>query len=212
MMHFPASFRLMLLAAVLFILPACSSADEHVFRSTIDVPKTITIYDSMRKTELWSKAIPVEHRLVLDFEREGDVPLMKSSLKPAETMKWSLYATNQDDPVEEGVETMPGTPIIMKMTIRPAPEFPAPPAPVIPAEPATKPAPAPTTKAEAKAEPAVAETPAAVEPAATPEAVSEPVTETPAEIAAPEMPAPIPTEPAAPADPALTPDEIEPMK
>jgi len=183
--------KFLLLALAVSVFPACSSKDQHSFRSTIDVPKTVTVYDTFRKTELWSRAIPVNHTLKLDFDREGDMPPFKVSLEPASTMKWELYANGVDKPVEEGVETMPGVPIIMKVQVRPAPEFPPLPTATSSPAPAT-PAPAPASDAPAP-EPAATPEPApapAVEPetpAADAPEVMEETTPPPAEEAAPQV-------------------------
>lgn len=167
--------KFLFLALAVSLFAACSSKDQHTFRSTIDVPKTVTVYDTFRKTELWSRAIPVNHRLMLDFDRKGDMPPFKASLEPAQTMKWKLYADGVDKPIEEGVETMPGVPIIMKVKVRPAPEFPPLPTATsspAPATPTPAPAAAPETAPAAAPEAPAADAPIMEEE--TPPAAEEP--------------------------------------
>ncbi|MCE9591614.1 MAG: hypothetical protein K8S99_13945 [Planctomycetes bacterium] len=203
-MQVPRPVRWMLLLALLLALPACSySEDKHTFKSTIDIPKTVSVYDSMRNTELWSKAIPVQHKLILHFKREGDISAMKVQLKPAETMSWELYADGVDDPIEKGLEEMPRTPIMIKMVVRPAPEFP--PAKALTAKPATAPPPHAASKPATK--PTAA--PVVTEPATTAPVVTEP----PAPPASAPAPAPAPapeTKPAAATSPAAPDAMLQP--
>jgi hypothetical protein len=170
-------------------LVACSQ-DKHVFRSTSDLPTTIALYDTAADRTIWVKDIPVSYKLVLDFDRKGEVPGVTAPARPATSVRWTLYAPDRLGGVESEKIELPGNPLAIKVSYRPIPEYPpgyreAQP----PAKPSVTPPPAAAPAAQ----------PAAPVPSAGPESPPQPVeepqeTETPAQD---QEPAP----PAAPATP-----------
>ena len=107
-------------------LSACtSSADKSVYHSTPWSPKTIMVRDTLSHKVIWAKDIPVNHRLLLDFNRPGDRPPFKiNSTDPATEMVWSLTQDGTKTMVEEGILQLQGAPIMISMQIRERPEFP----------------------------------------------------------------------------------------
>lgn len=110
----------------LLCLAGCSN-DRHVFYSTPDQPTTVVLADSITGRTLWEKEVPVQRKLVLDLDREGDVEIMKvDPRKPATKMRWKLYDMRSNDKLEDHEQELPGTPIVMRVKLR-APEMPDPP-------------------------------------------------------------------------------------
>lgn len=112
-----ASSAIALLAVL--CLAGCSN-DRHVFYSTPDQPTTVSIADPLTNSVLWEMEIPVQRKLVVNFERKGDVEIMKvDPKKPATKVKWKLYDLQSNDKFEEHEQPLPGTPIVMRVRIRP---------------------------------------------------------------------------------------------
>ena len=100
-------------------LAGCSN-DRHVFYSTPDQPTTVSITDPLTGSVLWENEIPVQRRLVVDLDREGDVEIMKvDPKKPATKVRWKLYDLQSNDKLEEHEQPLPGTPVVMRVRIRP---------------------------------------------------------------------------------------------
>jgi len=100
------------------------SQDKHRFRSTVFHPTTISLRDLVSKKIIWSKEVPVGHDLVMDLDRLGDLAPFRIGTTPAMSMKWWLVKSGSITKVEKGRDKLPGVPIIIERTHRPAPEYP----------------------------------------------------------------------------------------
>jgi hypothetical protein len=200
----------LLLPALAGLLMAGCSQDKHVFKSTIHLPVNVEVYDTASDQVLWRKEVPVGLKLVLDFDRPLEFEPMWTNMQPATSMQWRLYRDDETKNLEERfkwkeahVEHFPGTPIMLRVSYRPAPEYPAgytPPdmsATETAAEgtPATAPAVSPATVEPVRPEPAPIVVPA--EPGA--EGTTVPAQ--PGEPAVPAVPG-VPVVPETPAQPA----------
>lgn len=132
MLSFPRA--LMLLLAVTFTLSSmgCSSKDQHVFVSTVQQPTTLTLLDSNLNQSVWEMDIPVNHKLVLDFENNVqntdamgtseswvDWQLFRSDDQPTDTGRGRKGTLVQSDRID-----LTGTLVRMQVNYRPAPEMP----------------------------------------------------------------------------------------
>lgn len=123
-MHLPRPLFLALLALVL-LLPACaSSLDRHRYTSTVDSPKTIVIRDPYTDHVYWSMDIPVEHTLYINLNSRHDMEMVKQTPAPADSMQWELTGPLRKNH-REGRVNLPGTPVLIDLKLRPAPEYPA---------------------------------------------------------------------------------------
>ncbi len=118
-----------IMCAVAVSLSSGCSDDTHEFRSSVDLPTTVALHDAARDRTLWTKDIPVEHRLVLDLDRQGENELAEISMRPGTQAKWELFGPpNMKTPVGSDTIALPGTPVMIKVSYRPSPEFPPEPA------------------------------------------------------------------------------------
>lgn len=151
------------------------SMDRHVYHSTVQLPTNVQIVEPYSGEVLWSMEVPVEHKLVLDFDRKGEAELVSVSQHPATNMKWWLVPQGKGQK-ESGSVALNGTPVSMKVSYRKSPEFPADKTPAafevrgepIKPEPAAPAADEPAADAPAADEPAPVngDAPASEEPAA----------------------------------------------
>ncbi len=109
--------------ALLTSLTGCSF-DKHVFESTVDLPTSVALVDPLRNKTLWQMDIPVEHKLVLDFDRPFEIEPIWSNQKPATQMTWRLYNVREVRPKYWKSMKLPGEPFVMRVSYRPSPEFP----------------------------------------------------------------------------------------
>lgn len=125
-------FSLCLLALMMMLVTGCSD-DRSVYYSTVARPTTINLYDSNSGNILWTKAIPVQHRLEMDFDRKDEDEGVSISGKPATTLTWKLCRDGQDEAVEREELALPGTDLYVGVIYRPGPEYPdgKPPEPLI---------------------------------------------------------------------------------
>jgi hypothetical protein len=216
--------RGVLLGLAAMVLPACVSNDTRKFESTVQRPVTVKIVQAMTGgTVLWEMAVPVQHTLTIDLDRQGEIEWFSVNAdKPATSFDWALL----DDGgrrLKGGRENLPNLPVRLELALRPAPEWPegylppgAPESPVSPVE-VLEPQPRAPLKME-QGQPAApteeaapaAELPAE-EAAPAPEPAAEPATEVapaPAVEPAPEPAAEV-SEPAAGTE---TAPESEPVK
>lgn len=99
------------------------SMDRHVYRSTVDLPTTISIEDPYNNQSLWQMDIPVGLDLTIDFDREGELEVASVSGLPATSMQWKLI-DQRNKGIDHGAIALPGTPVVIRVTYRPAPEYP----------------------------------------------------------------------------------------
>lgn len=113
--------NLLLVAAMLMTvaLGGCSQ-DKHEFVSTPELPTTVSLVNALRPTEvIWSKEVPVGHKLVLDFDREGEVEWAKVENLPATHLSWKIEQTGGDkDEIEKGEMPLSGDPIQIRASYR----------------------------------------------------------------------------------------------
>lgn len=112
-----------LLAAAL--LAGCHvSDDKHTFTSTVWQPMNIEVLDQITRKRLWYYEIPTYHKLTLEFTRPPEVKFIQVKPHPATEMRWTLKHVEKNGVVDKGEQTLSGMPIIMRMSIREAPELP----------------------------------------------------------------------------------------
>lgn len=110
------------LLAVSLAITACASFDRHKYYSSVDLPLTVAVRDSFSREALWQMDVPVHHTLKLDFDRGGEIEAIRVSGKPATSLKWSVSGPTYN---KKGSAPLPGTPVYIDQTHRPAPEYPA---------------------------------------------------------------------------------------
>ena len=119
--------HLMPLLSLASVLVGCSM-DKYEFISSIDKPMSIALVDHHRDKTLWEIDIPVDHKLVLDFDRPFEFEPIRANMEAATKMSWRLYnlrpALGRNLPIKWQTKDLPGTPFMIKMSLRPAPEFP----------------------------------------------------------------------------------------
>ena len=117
----------MILLGLITVLGGCSM-DKHVFVSSVDKPMSVALVDTHRDRTLWEMDIPVYHKLVLDFDRPLEFEPIRANMEPATKLSWRLYNLNPKAgryiPVEWNSRDLPGTPFVIRVSLRPAPEFP----------------------------------------------------------------------------------------
>jgi len=110
------------LAGSFWFVTACASLDRATYESTVDLPTTITIEDPYTHHVYWGMEIPVSRSLTVDLDRAGDFEFFRVSGKPATSLHWKLTGPGKD---ESGSLALPGTPVIVVVSYRPSPEYPA---------------------------------------------------------------------------------------
>lgn len=96
------------------------SGDRHVFYSTVQLPTNVAVVEPYSGDVLWSMEVPVEHKLIVNFERSGELEPVSVSTQPSTAMKWKLFGAN----AESGTVELPGTAVAMRISYRPRPEYP----------------------------------------------------------------------------------------
>ena len=110
----------------------CAAKDKHVFVSTVNQPTTVVLLDTYKSEAVWEMDIPVNHKLILDFEGTAD---KASSEGVAQSwVNWKLYRAD-DLPTDTGrarkgslIDSdrvdLTGAKILMQSSFRPSPEMP----------------------------------------------------------------------------------------
>lgn len=120
-----STFRISVWLGLCFLLTACSQ-DKHVYYSSVDRPTNVTVYDPYADKPLWIKEIPVGQTLEIDFDRSDEKEWQSVTLKPADQLTWNLYqGDTNDNLVASDRVRLPGTPVMIKVSYRPSPEYPA---------------------------------------------------------------------------------------
>ncbi len=124
---------LVVMTLILSATGCANKQDRHVFLSTVERPTTITLLDVYQNQSVWELDIPVNHKLVLNFE--NNLQGQTDTLGQAPSwVDWELYRAD-DQPSDTGVERkgkllrkekldLTGTAVRMQVTYRPAPEMP----------------------------------------------------------------------------------------
>lgn len=146
-----------LLALTLTLSSIGCSNDKHVFVSTVNQPTTVILLDTYKSQAVWEMDIPVNHKLVLDFD--GTEAGKSSEGVAPSWVNWKLYRAD-DLPTNTGRARkgtlvssdrvdLTGAKILMQASYRPSPELPG----------SADAAPVPVMKSsQAAAEEAIAET------------------------------------------------------
>ena len=146
-----------LLALTLTLSSLGCSNDKHVFVSTVNQPTTVILLDTYKSQAVWEMDIPVNHKLVLDFD--GTEAGTSSEGVAPNWVNWKLYRAD-DLPTNTGRARkgtlvssdrvdLTGAKILMQASYRPSPELPG----------SADAAPVPVMKSsQAAAEEAIAET------------------------------------------------------
>ncbi len=132
MPSFPRTLLLLLAMTLTLSLMGCSTGDQHVFVSTVQQPTTLTLLDSNVNQSVWEMDIPVNHKLVMDFE--NDTHNTDAQGKAECWVNWELYRSD-DQPTDTGrnrkgtlVQSdrvdLTGAQVRMQVSYRPAPEMP----------------------------------------------------------------------------------------
>lgn len=104
------------------LLTACASTDRSTYESTVNLPTTITVEDPYTHHVYWGMEIPVGRALTIDLDRSGDFEWFSVSGRPATSLNWKLTGPGKD---ESGSLALPGTPVVVVVSYRPSPEYPA---------------------------------------------------------------------------------------
>jgi hypothetical protein len=110
----------------------CSSKDKHVFLSTVNQPTTLVLIDTYSSEAVWEMDIPVNHKLVLDFD--GTATGQTSDGVSPSWVDWKLYRAD-DLPTDAGKARkgklvrsdrvdLTGKKVLMQTSFRPSPETP----------------------------------------------------------------------------------------
>lgn len=113
------------LIALVAALSVGCSRDRHEFYSTPELPTSVALTDPRTREVVWSKDIPVGHRMVVDLDREGESELtgVKANL-PATRVKWKLYRTVGPDgrpdkeKIDEGQDEIRAGSLLMRVSYR----------------------------------------------------------------------------------------------
>ncbi len=132
MTRFPRALTLVLALTLTLSTLGCAAKDKHVFVSTVSLPTTLTLLDTYQSEAIWEMDIPVNHKLILDFE--GTATGQSSDGVSPSWVNWKLYRAD-DLPTDTGRARkgtlissdrvdLTGKRIMMQTRFRPAPEIP----------------------------------------------------------------------------------------
>lgn len=115
-----------LLIGLAAALSACSE-DRQVIHSTVFVPKTYTIRQlgvDQATGIIWTKDIPVQHKLNVRLTNKGDAPPFTIKKYSATLLTWKLINVRTKVVVGKGIVPLPGVAMLQEITIRESPEYP----------------------------------------------------------------------------------------
>lgn len=129
----PRALTLMLVVTMILSAMGCSASDKHVFVSTVHQPTTLTLLDVYQNQAVWEMDVPVNHKLVLDFDNDPSGQKADASGSPS-WVDWKLYRID-DQSVDAGKKhhsvlvdservDLTGTKVRMQVNYRPSPEMP----------------------------------------------------------------------------------------
>jgi hypothetical protein len=112
--------------ALLALLSAAGcSQDRKYYASTPLLPLNYELVDTARQEVLWAVQVPVDHELMVDLDRAGEVEWMKVSGQPATSLRWAIYRQGErQTPLQQGELALSGSPVLERLSYRPAPEQP----------------------------------------------------------------------------------------
>lgn len=106
------------------------SEDRHVYESTYMSPKSVFVQEKLSKKTVFSKEIPPQHILVVEFDGKadgwGEIVALDSGY--ATSLRWELYPLNAtrgffrrdhyySASVESGTIELEGNPIVINMLV-----------------------------------------------------------------------------------------------
>lgn len=129
----PRALTLMLVVTMFLSAMGCSAKDKHVFVSTVYQPTTLTLLDVYQNQSVWEMDIPVNHKLVVNFDNDAKGQTADAAGAPS-WVNWKLYRID-DQPTDTGKKhkgvlvdsdhvDLTGTKIRMQVNYRPSPEMP----------------------------------------------------------------------------------------
>lgn len=126
----PRALMTLLVLSLMLMTVGCASQDRHVFVSTVHRPTTLALVDVDQNQSVWEMDIPVNHKLVMDFDNNFHGKTNKLGQSPS-WVDWQLYRSDDryhpNDKgvlVQHGKVDLTGTPVRMQVTYRPSPEEP----------------------------------------------------------------------------------------
>ncbi len=102
-----------------------ASTNRYEYASTPNLPTNIKLVDTYSGDVFWQRELPVGQTVIIDLDRKGEIELMKVSGRPATKVSWKIYGPDLDQPIEKGTKELPGIPVMLKISYRAAPEYPA---------------------------------------------------------------------------------------
>jgi len=104
----------------------CASQDKSVYTSTIHLPTTVAVKDTVTDELIWKLDVPVEHELVLDYNRANEAELLQVRAElPADRMAWKVRKRDKRTTVASGDYKLPYPHTVMTVvSYRPGPELP----------------------------------------------------------------------------------------
>lgn len=112
-----------LLIAILSTLVVGCSQDRFTYKSTELLPVSLSVVDTRSDEVIWSRDIPVRHKMVVDFDGAVDILGVYTDKRPAKKMTWKLLDIDTDQKIETGIVDLDSTIPMLKVDYRQAPEF-----------------------------------------------------------------------------------------
>jgi hypothetical protein len=109
------------LALAALALGGCAIKEKHVYKSTPDMPMSVSIVNWTTGEQVWSRDIPVGEQLVLRFLDSDPI----AHERGYEEMSWVMHPIGSEDPkVKNRMRVPPSQSRRIETTLRPAPELP----------------------------------------------------------------------------------------
>ena len=113
------------LALAVSLAAGCSySQDEDTFASRPELPKTITLVDTVKGQAIWTMRIPVGEQLVIDYNGHHLSEMFTQPTTPGKQASWALYKLSDDpnspfaEPLKQGTIDLNGDPIRARISFR----------------------------------------------------------------------------------------------
>ncbi len=132
MPSFPRALNYILALTLTLSALGCAAKDKHVFVSTVSQPTSLALLDTYSNETVWELDIPVNHKLVLDFEgtaggksSEGVAPSwVNCKLYRADDLPTDTGRARRGSLVSKERIDITGKKVLMQVSHRPAPEIP----------------------------------------------------------------------------------------
>lgn len=120
------SFAPAVLSLILLLSVGCMSTDTQLISSTVFEPKTASVQNTVNGETIWTRDVPVETMLSVQFESPGgglgnaEGYPTSMEVKLFERKGTSQYAGGKKgEMLEEEVVELPGVPVILNVELRP---------------------------------------------------------------------------------------------